>query len=125
MPETTRVPTGDYPKPASAHEVDLETEADRLLEALPGHRRQTKSLAREAGVSVIMMALEAGDAIQEHSADGVVMVHGLRGHVTLRSNGESLNLRRGQLAVFQPGVAHDLSAQEQSVVLLTVTGGDQ
>ncbi|MGE0601921.1 MAG: cupin domain-containing protein [Dehalococcoidia bacterium] len=125
MPETTRIPTGEYPKPAPAHEVDLETEADRLLEALPGHRRQTKSLARESGVSVIMMALEAGDAIEEHSADGVVMVHGMRGHVTVRANGETIELRRGQLAVFQPGVRHDLTAQEQSVVLLTVTGGDE
>ena len=124
MPETTHIPTGDYPKPMAAHQVDLEAEADRLLEALPGHRRQTRSLAREAGVSVIMIAMEAGDAMQEHSAAGVVTVQAMRGQVSLRTGGETIELRRGQLAVFQPNVRHDLEAQEQSVVVLTVTGGN-
>lgn len=125
MPETTHIPTGDYPKPAPAHRIDLETEADKLLESLPGHRRKTRSLAREAGVSVVMMAMEGGDAVHEHSAPGVVTVHAMRGHVNLRTGGETIELRSGQLAVFQPAVKHDLEAQEQSVIVLTLTGGDE
>jgi len=125
MPETTHIPTGEYPKPAPAHQIDLETHADELLATLPGSRRQSKSLAREAGVSIIMMAQEGGDVVKEHAAPGVVTVYALRGIVNLRTADKTIELRSGQMAVFQPGVHHDLEAQEQSVVVLTLTGGDE
>lgn len=124
MPETTHPPSGEYPKPASVYSLDLEAEADELVGKLPGHRRQTKSLARSFGVSVILMAMEAGDAIEEHSAAGVVTVQLVRGHARLSADGQAIDLRPGQLVMFQPGLRHDLRAEEQSVVVLTVTGGD-
>lgn len=124
MPETTHTPAGEYPQPAATHYLDLDVEADRLVRELPGRRRQTKNLARESGVSVLLMAMEAGDALQEHSADGVVTVQGLRGYAVLSVSEESFELRPGRVMVFQPGVRHDIRAEEQSVVLLTITGGD-
>jgi len=124
MPKTTRVPTGAYPKPATVHLLDLSLEADRLMAKLPGHRRQTESLAREAGVSVIMMAMEAGDILKEHSADGVVTIHLVRGHADLAADGKTHDLRPGQMVMLQPGVRHDVHAAEQSVVLLTVAEGN-
>lgn len=123
MPNTTRTPTGDYPHPAAVHQLDVEATADKLVERLPGHGRQTESLARESGVSVIMMAMEADDEMKEHSADGVVLVQLLRGHASLSARGQKLELRPGQMILFQPGVRHDVHAEEQSVILLTVTGG--
>lgn len=123
MPETTRTPTGDYPHAAAVHELDLEAAADKLVQRLAGHGRQTESLAREAGVSVIMMAMEAGDNLKEHAADGVVAVQLLRGRVSLSASDETFELERGRMLLFQPGVRHDVLAHEQSVILLTVTGG--
>ena len=124
MPETTRTPTGAYPKPAPFHHLDLNAEAERLLARLPGHRRQSENLVRESGVSVVMITMEAGDSLPDHSADGVVVVQLLSGHATLASTSGDVDLRAGHLAVFQPGVRHSLNARERSVVLLTVTGGD-
>jgi quercetin dioxygenase-like cupin family protein len=69
------------------------------------------------------MAMEAGDAIEEHSAKGPVSVHLLRGHASLQANDHDHELRPGQLLLIQPEVRHDLRALEQSVVLLTVSGG--
>jgi quercetin dioxygenase-like cupin family protein len=122
MPETQHHPSGPHPEPASVHYLDLEAEADRLIATLAGHRRRSVNLARESGVSLILMALEAGDAIAEHSAEGVVVVQLLRGHAVVQSGGESFDLRDGQVVLFQPGVRHDIRAEEQSVVLLTVNG---
>jgi quercetin dioxygenase-like cupin family protein len=104
--------------------LDLETSADRLLAELPGHRRQSVTLAREAGVSLVMMAMEAGDAINEHSAPGVVTVHVLRGQAAVTAGDEEAELRSGELVMLQPGVRHDVRAAEQAVVLLTITGGE-
>lgn len=123
MPKTTHIPTGKYPEPSPTHALDLEGIADRLTAELPGSRRKTESLARESGVSLIMMAMEGGDEIKEHGAEGVVTVQVLRGHAILSTDGQPFDLRPGQLMLFQPAVRHNVRAEEQSVLLLTVTGG--
>lgn len=125
MPDVTNQPRGEYPHPEAMHHIDLEEQADILLRELPGHGRRTQSIARESGVSLVMMAMEGGDAIQEHAARGATTVQVVRGHTTLSSAGRSVALRPGELVFFQPGVRHDIRAEEQSVVLLTVTGGNE
>lgn len=123
MADSTHTPSGTYPAHARAQVLDLDTAADRLVAKLPGTRRQTENLAREAGSSVLMMAMEAGDQLQEHSAPGVVSIHALRGHVTVTAEGEAFSLRPGQLALLQPSVRHDVRAETQSVLVLVVSGG--
>ena len=124
MPTTTRTPSGKFPERGPVHHLDLEAAADELLEQLPGNRRKSESLAREAGVSLVMMALEEGDALNEHAADGVVTVQLLRGRTTLTAEGETVTLQPRQMALFQPGIRHSVRADERSVILLTVTGGE-
>lgn len=102
--------------------LDLELAADRLLAELPGHGRRTENIARTDGVSVLMIAMEAGDALEEHSAPGAVTVHILRGHASLSAGAEQYELRPGQLLVIPPAVRHNLRALEQSVALLTISG---
>lgn len=125
MPETTKAPKGQYPQSKPVHHLDLEAEADRLLVQLANHEQQGQNVAREGGVSLIMMAMESGDSIKEHSTPGTTSVQVIRGHATLQAEGQSVSLRPGELLLFQPGVRHDISAEEQSVVLLTITGGDE
>ncbi|MGH2610513.1 MAG: hypothetical protein ACRDHF_15640 [Tepidiformaceae bacterium] len=124
MPRTTRTPSGKYPEPAQMHHIDLEAAADELLGRLPGNRRSSESLAREAGVSVVMMAMESGDAIQEHSANGVVAVQLLRGRIAVSSNNETVTLEPREMVLFQPRVRHSVKAADRSVLILTVTGGE-
>lgn len=123
MATPQHVPAGNYPAHAPVHPIDLEDAADRLMAKLPGHRRQSQNLAREAGVSVVMMAMEAGDAVSDHAAKGAVSVHLLRGHAVLAADSQSYELRPGQLVLLQPEVRHNLRAEERSVVVLTVSGG--
>ena len=125
MPEVTHTPQGQYPESAPAHLLDIETLADSLLAGLPTGGRNTRNIAREGGVSLILMAIEGGDAVREHSTPGATTVTGVRGHVVVSGGGQAMELRPGQLVLFQPGIRHDLRAEEQSVVLLTVTGGDE
>jgi quercetin dioxygenase-like cupin family protein len=123
MPRTSHTPTGKFPQHTRAHHIDLEAAADDLLARLPGNRRQSQSLAREAGVSVVMMAMEEGDALAEHSAEGVVTVQALRGRISVVAGEDVADLAPRQMVLFQPGVRHSVRADERSVLLLTVTGG--
>ena len=122
MSSPSHVPQGNYPPHRPAHLLDLEQTADRLVAKLPGSRRQTETLARQGTSSVVLMALEAGDAIQEHSAGGPVSVHLLRGHAVLTAGSETFDLRPGLLVFMEPNLRHALRAEEQSVVLLTLSG---
>lgn len=123
MPETTHSPAGEYPRRMPVHHLDLDRAAGELLSELPSKRRRSRNLARESGVSAVLMAMEAGDSVMEHSADGVVLIQMLRGRTMVSVGGDSFDLRQGGLLMFQPGVSHDLRAEEQSVLLLTITGG--
>jgi quercetin dioxygenase-like cupin family protein len=121
MPHTTHTPTGAYPAPAPAQFVDLEAIADQLLERLPGKTRQGETVARQGEVSVVMMAIEGGGALQEHKAAGPVVVRVFRGHAVVSVAGQTFDLREGELVMLEAGIPHDLRAEEQSVVLLTIS----
>ena len=120
----TKSPSGNYPAHSQAHFLDLDEVADRLLQKLPGHSRQTETLAREGGVSLLVMAMDAGDELNEHKAKGAVTVQLLRGHALLTAAGQEFDLREGQLVFMQPAVSHSVRAEAQSVIVLTVTGGE-
>jgi quercetin dioxygenase-like cupin family protein len=119
----THEPQGKYPQPAAVHHLDLPAEADRLTGQVGGENRQGENLARESGVSVVMMAMAAGDELERHSAPGVVTVQVLRGHVRLTADGREFALPEGHMVMLQPNVEHQHQAETDSVVLLTVTGG--
>lgn len=121
---TTKTPTGTYPQHARAQLLDLEVIADRLLQELPGSRRKTETVAREGGVSVVMMAMEAGDEIKQHLAPGSVSVQVLRGHISLNADAQDFDVRPSQVVFLQPSTPHSVAAVEQSVIVLTVTGGN-
>ena len=122
MPGTTNKPTGNYPHSASVHHLDLNAIADRLLAGLNGAERNSENIARESGVSLVLMALAKGDKLDEHSSPGVVTVQVLRGVLRLEAAGETEVLQPGHLVMLQPSVPHRHTAEERSVVLLTVTG---
>jgi quercetin dioxygenase-like cupin family protein len=120
MPDTTHQPTGEYPHPAAIHHVDLTAESDGLLQQLPGTRRQGKNLAREGGLSVLLMAMEAGDELDEHAAAGPAAIQVLRGSIVVTSEETALTLGEGEMAMYQPGVRHGVRADQRAVILLTV-----
>ena len=122
MPGVTHKPEGQYPHPSPVHALNLDDEADRLVAELKGAGHASRSLAREAGVSLVLMALEGGDAVREHSTAGATSIHVLRGHAAIGSAGQVWDCLPGDVLFFQPDVRHDIAAQEQTVVLLTITG---
>jgi quercetin dioxygenase-like cupin family protein len=121
----THVPQGEYPHQTPVHYIDLETEADRLVSELPGYGRRSRNLAREGGISIVLMAMESGDRLAQHSSDGTVIIQVLRGQVSLTANGHSQSMRDGEAALLQPNIKHDIAAEEQSVVVLTVASSDK
>lgn len=124
MPDVTHDPRGEYPQSSAVHDIDVEREADKLVAKLGGHGHESRTIAREGGVSLVLMALDGGDTVREHATPGATSIQAVRGHAILTAGGQAVDLRPGGLAFLQPKVRHDIRAEEQSVVLLTISGGE-
>jgi quercetin dioxygenase-like cupin family protein len=66
-----------------------------------------------------LIALAAGQRLDEHESPGEATLHVLRGHVRLVAGADSADASTGELLVI-PDARHSLDALHDSVVLLTV-----
>ena len=62
--------------------------------------------------------------MREHKANGTVCIHVIKGKITLTIQGEKHALETGGLLVLAPGIPHDVLAEQDSVMLLTVCLGE-
>ena len=103
--------------------IDLQKTADDLLaqaaESSAHRAADTIHGGSEHALRQTLIALTAGSALDEHSSPGEATLQVLRGQVELRSGSGATKVAEGQLAVIPPE-RHSLSAEADSVVLLTV-----
>lgn len=102
---------------------DLAAEADALRCAEPwragGHNART--LIKHADLRIVLIALKAGARLHEHKTDHRISLQTLTGHVQLKLPQEETDLPAGKMLVLDRAIPHDVVAQEDSVVLLTMS----
>lgn len=69
---------------------------------------------------MILFAFEKDGALKEHQADGDVIIHVLRGQLSVDIEGESTALTAGTLMALAPGQRHAVRAHEESDMLLSI-----
>ena len=107
----------------AAQAFDLETAARELQSepsvAAPGRRQKT--LYRYGNASLALFLFEAGAGLKEHRAAGTVFIQVLSGRLTVQAQGERHVLPAGRVLVMAPDVPHDVQAEEESRMLLSVS----
>ncbi|HET9064558.1 MAG TPA: hypothetical protein VFN22_01895 [Gemmatimonadales bacterium] len=102
--------------------VDLSATARRLRAephaAVSGHRQI--AVFRHGPVTLVSFAFDAGGALKQHHAEGVVTIHAISGHLRVMAGGTSHDLHAGQLIGLATSVPHTVEAIEASEMLLTV-----
>ena len=111
---TTHVVSGDRMVYA------LDNEAENLAKLAEGAGRRGLTLAKEAGVSVVMVGMDKGNLVGTHSVAGSVTIQVLSGRVEVRLPKETVDLLQHQIAILGSDVEHSIMAHEVSVLLLTV-----
>ena len=98
----------------------------RREEAYQKHGRAGRTLARSGRMRITLVAMTRGNVIGTHQAESPMTLHVLSGHIRFRAGDGDHELGAGQLLFFGPGDAHDLTATEESALLLTLSAiGDE
>jgi len=83
-----------------------------------GHRQIT--LFRRGVLTHVAFSFDADGHLAEHSAEGLVTIHVLEGRLVVTAEGDSHDMKPGDVLILDTGVPHDVRALEPSAMLLTV-----
>jgi len=105
-----------------SHVYNLDTALKELrAEAHParnGHRQKT--IFHRVPVTKVLFAFDAGGALANHSAHGLVTIHVLEGRLMVQADEQDHELNAGEILILSPDVPHDVRASQASAMLLTV-----
>ena len=101
---------------------DLAAESDALRGEASWQRgdRNAKTLVKEPGFRVVLVALRAGARLAEHAVHEQATVHALTGHVQIHLAGQRIDVPAGGLIALEPRIDHDVEALQDSTLLLTI-----
>lgn len=107
---------------APVQRIDLAASARQLRSEahapVSGHRQI--AVYRHGPVTLLHFVFEQGGIMKEHSAEGVVTMHGLTGHLVVVAEEEAYDLTPGQVIALAPAIRHTVRALEPSEMLLSV-----
>jgi quercetin dioxygenase-like cupin family protein len=118
------IASGRTPRPLAATKLlfsfDRELELLKAEDVWNAHGHNARTLIKLDEFRVVLIALAKGKTIREHETYRQVMVHALRGKLSLQLRDERLPLAAGELLALDRMVSHDIEAVEDSAFLLTV-----
>ncbi len=82
--------------------------------------RNSRTLAKEENLRILLVALKAGAELGTDEAHGRMSLQVLRGQVAVSHDGQDASLCPGQLAALDVGGKWSVRAIEDSAVLLTI-----
>lgn len=72
----------------------------------------------------IRIAMKKGQVMKEHKTPFPIVVEIFEGRIKFGVTGETYDLKKGDLVSLEGGVPHDLKAEEDSTVRLTLSKSD-
>ncbi|MCA9903310.1 MAG: cupin domain-containing protein [Hyphomicrobiaceae bacterium] len=116
-----RTPPKERFRPAQ-HRFDLHEAAEALrTEQRPAlHRHRQETLYKGGDATIALFVFEEGAGLPPHTAQGVVTIQTIEGHLRVTAKGETHDLPTNQLLILASGVEHDVHAHRASTMLLTV-----
>lgn len=103
----------------------LEFDLVRELEQLHGEPEWTsgqnsRTLVKFDDLRIVLMALRARARVPGHQTKGRISIQTVVGHILVRAEGRTFDLRSGALLALDQGLPHDVEALEDSAFLLTI-----
>ena len=87
--------------------------------------RLGRTLVKEGALRLTMTVLAEGAEVSTHHAVSPMTLQVLEGRLRYRVAGEEHELAEGEFLFFGPGDAQDITALEDTALLLTITGAEK
>ncbi|MEW6635304.1 MAG: cupin domain-containing protein [Actinomycetota bacterium] len=126
MPNNRPHPESERPLHAPLQTFDLEAELSRLREEREWKegRRNAITLRKGEGMSVVLLAMKAGDRLEEHAAPGPISLTVREGRIRFSTQDETVEAGTEALISCEARVRHTLEALEDAVCVLTTASGE-
>ena len=110
------------PVAGEVHQFAVLGEMTGLLQRVRGNKskRTESGLLKTGPFRITVLALDTRGQRQDHAVDGPFTVQCLLGRVALSIGGREHRLTTGDVLVAEAAMPHDISAEEASVLLITV-----
>lgn len=82
--------------------------------------RAGRTLAKSGRMRLVLVAMDRDNIIGTHQVDSPVTIQILEGDIDFRTDDGLHHLSQGEVLFFGPGEAHDIRANQPSVLLLTI-----
>ncbi|HUO61244.1 MAG TPA: AraC family ligand binding domain-containing protein [Candidatus Acidoferrales bacterium] len=92
---------------------------DFATEVAGASERKKKNLTSYPGLQTFLLYIRAQGTVPTHQVSGAITVQTLIGHVHFTAAGNTHPMPTGAIIALAPGVPHELSADGESVVLVT------
>jgi quercetin dioxygenase-like cupin family protein len=106
--------------------LDLDAIARELLESARADAdgKAARTLFKSTELTVLVTALRAGAALQEHAAPGPVTILPLVGRVDFEAptRSETASIEGARMLAMSPGLRHAVTASEDAAFLLIIGG---
>lgn len=116
-------PESERPMSGPLQVFDVDAEVSRLRgekEWLEG-RRNAITLRKGGGLNVVLMAMRAGDRLEEHAAPGPISLTVREGRVRFAASGETIEAGPEKILTCDAGVRHAVEALEDTVCVIHVS----
>ena len=118
-------PESERPMHGPLQSFDIGAEVARLRseEAFREGRRNSITLRKGEGMSVVLLVMGAGDRLEEHAAPGPISLVVREGRIRFAAEGETVEAGPERVITCDAGVRHSVEALSDAVCLLTVASG--
>jgi quercetin dioxygenase-like cupin family protein len=119
-------PESERPMHGPLQSFDIGAEVARLRseEAFRQSRRNSITLRKGEGMSVVLLVMGTGDRLEEHAAPGPISFTVREGRVRFSTPDEEVEAGPETLLACDAGVRHAVEALEDAVCVVTIARGD-
>jgi quercetin dioxygenase-like cupin family protein len=120
-------PESERPLRGPLQSFDLGAEVARLRgeEAFRGGRRNSLTLRKGEGMSVVLLVMGAGDRLEEHAAPGPISLAVREGCIRFSTPDGEVEAGPETLLTCNAGERHSVEALEDTVCVVTIARGGE